>query len=168
MRVFCSHAFSVLFQYCTLFYCRRHTVTSVKRWIWRCLDFLWLTASIQVRLWWLRFLWPFGYYDQSGHIKRRLLCWVSNLRCLLQDSETNGGRLVGLPLLLGWRFGTNENPGSRRWPNWSRLGESGSPFWTSYGCKLQAGSPATNEADCHWWVPKGRLLRHAGWATSQL
>ena len=30
------------------------------------------------------------------------------------------------------------------------------------------GSPTTNEADRHWWVPKSRLLRHAGLATSQL
>ena len=24
------------------------------------------------------------------------------------------------------------------------------------------GSPTTNKADCHWWVPKSRLSRHAG------
>ena len=24
------------------------------------------------------------------------------------------------------------------------------------------GSPTTNKADCHWWVPKSRLLRRAG------
>ena len=28
------------------------------------------------------------------------------------------------------------------------------------------GSATTNKADCHWWVPKSRLLRHAGLATS--
>ena len=27
------------------------------------------------------------------------------------------------------------------------------------------GSPTTNKANCHWWVPKNRLLRHAGLAT---
>jgi len=26
---------------------------------------VWLTALIQVRLWWLWFLWPFRYYDQN-------------------------------------------------------------------------------------------------------
>ena len=30
------------------------------------------------------------------------------------------------------------------------------------------GSPTTNKEDCHWWVPKSRLLRHARLATSQL
>ena len=29
------------------------------------------------------------------------------------------------------------------------------------------GSPTT-KADCHWRIPKSRLLWHAGWATSQL
>ena len=41
-------------------------------------------------------------------------------------------------------------------------GKSGSPFRTSRGCKLPIGSLTTNKADCHWWVPKSRLLRHAG------
>ena len=41
-------------------------------------------------------------------------------------------------------------------------GKSGSPFRTSHGCKLPTGSPTTNKAECHWWVPKSRLLRHAG------
>jgi len=56
--------------YFVLFYCQRHTVTLVKRWIWRYLGFSWLTASIQVRLWRLRFFWPFGYYDQNGMVPR--------------------------------------------------------------------------------------------------
>ena len=60
----------VLLQYCALFYCQRHPVTSVKRWIWRYLDFLWLTASIQARLWRLWFLRPFAYYDQNGLVPR--------------------------------------------------------------------------------------------------
>ena len=30
------------------------------------------------------------------------------------------------------------------------------------------GSPTTNKVDCHWWVPKSRLLQHAELATSQL
>ena len=30
------------------------------------------------------------------------------------------------------------------------------------------GSPTTNKVDCHWWVPKCRILRHAALATSQL
>ena len=30
------------------------------------------------------------------------------------------------------------------------------------------GSPTTNKADCHWWVPRSHLLLHAGLATSQL
>ena len=41
-------------------------------------------------------------------------------------------------------------------------GKSGGPFRTSRKCKLQTGSPITNKADCHWWVPKSRFLRHAG------
>ena len=41
-------------------------------------------------------------------------------------------------------------------------GKSGSPFRTSRECKLPTGSHTTNKADCHWWVPKSRLLRHAG------
>ena len=40
--------------------------------------------------------------------------------------------------------------------------KSGSPFRTSREYKLPTGSPTTNKADCHWWVPKSRLLRHAG------
>ena len=30
------------------------------------------------------------------------------------------------------------------------------------------GSPTINKAGCHWWVPKSRLLQHAGLATSRL
>ena len=33
---------------------------------------------------------------------------------------------------------------------------------------LVAGSPTTIKADCHWWIPKSRFLRHAGLPTSQL
>ena len=44
-------------------------------------------------------------------------------------------------------------------------GKSGSPFQTSRGCKLWTGSPTTNKADCHWWVPKSRLLRQC-WVSS--
>ena len=40
-------------------------------------------------------------------------------------------------------------------------GKTGNPFRTSSGCKLPTGSP-TNKADYHWWVPKSRLLQHAG------
>ena len=68
----------VLLQYCTLFYCQRHTVTLVKWWIWWYLGFLWLTASIQVRLWRLHFydhsdIKTKMVWSQIGHIKRRLL-----------------------------------------------------------------------------------------------
>ena len=45
-------------------------------------------------------------------------------------------------------------------------GKSGSQFRTSRKCKLQTGSPTTNKADCHWWAPKSRLLRHAHWIYS--
>ena len=33
---------------------------------------------------------------------------------------------------------------------------------------FMTGSPTTNKVDCHWLVPKSRLLRHAGLATSEL
>ena len=68
----------VLLQYCTLFYCQRHTVTSIKPCIRRYLDFLWLTASIQELLWRLGFynhsdIMTIKVWPQGGHIKRRLL-----------------------------------------------------------------------------------------------
>ena len=33
--------------------------------------------------------------------------------------------------------------------NLIKLRESGSPFGTSHGCKLQTGSSTTNKVDCH-------------------
>ena len=33
---------------------------------------------------------------------------------------------------------------------------------------LVTSSPTTNKADCPWWVPKNRLVLHAGLTTSQL
>ena len=42
-----------------------------------------------------------------------------------------------------------------------RLGERWQPI-------SMTDNPTTNKADCHWWVRKSRLLRHAGLATSQL
>ena len=45
-----------------------------------------------------------------------------------------------------------------------RLGERWQPISNQ---SLVTGSPTT-KAECHWWVPKSRLLRHAGLATSQL
>ena len=46
-----------------------------------------------------------------------------------------------------------------------KLGERWQPISNH---SWMTGSPTTNKADCHWWVPKSRLLRHAGLATSQL
>ena len=46
-----------------------------------------------------------------------------------------------------------------------RLGERWQPISNQPSV---TGSPITNKADCHWWVRKSRLLRHAGLATSQL
>ena len=46
-----------------------------------------------------------------------------------------------------------------------RLGERWQPISNQSSV---TGSPTTNKADCHWWVPKSRLLRHAELATSQL
>ena len=45
-----------------------------------------------------------------------------------------------------------------------RLGERWQPISNQSSV---TGSPAT-KSDCHWWVPKSRLLRYAGLATSQL
>ena len=40
-----------------------------------------------------------------------------------------------------------------------RLGKRWQPILNQ---SLVTGSPTTNKADYHWWVPKSRLLRHAG------
>ena len=44
-----------------------------------------------------------------------------------------------------------------------RLGERWQPILNQ---SSMTGSPTTNKADCHWWVTKSRLSRHAGLATS--
>ena len=46
-----------------------------------------------------------------------------------------------------------------------RLGERWQPISNQ---SRVTGSPTINKVDSHWWVPKSRLLRHAGLATSQL
>ena len=40
-----------------------------------------------------------------------------------------------------------------------RLGERWQPISNQSSV---TGSPTTNKADCHWWVPESRLLPHAG------
>ena len=68
--------------------------------------------------------------------------------------------LLWLPLFF---LGTEVRQlGSCRQPNWIRLGERWQPISNQ---SWVTGSPTT-KADCHWWVPKSRLLRHAGWAAS--
>ena len=63
----------------------------------------------------------------------------------------------------GLRYGMNGNSGSCYFS--PQLGEKWQPILNQSSV---TGSPTTNKADCHWWVPKSRLLRHAGLATSQL
>ena len=46
-----------------------------------------------------------------------------------------------------------------------RLGERWHPISNQSWVTL---SPTTNKVDCHWWVLKSRLIRHAGLATSKL
>ena len=45
-----------------------------------------------------------------------------------------------------------------------RLGERWQPISNQ---SQVTGNPSTNKADCHWWVPKSLLLRHAGLAILQ-
>ena len=71
--------------------------------------------------------------------------------------------VVGLPL-LPWNEGMARTAIQVHAVNLIELGQgkSGSPFRTSRRCKLPTGSPTTNKADCHWWVPKSHRLRLAG------
>ena len=85
---------------------------------------------------------------------QRSIMWELNSQPVHRDTRLL--LLVYPSSSLGWRYGANSNPGSHHQPNQVRLGESDSPFRTSRGCKLPTGSPTTNKADCHWWVPKNR------------
>ena len=42
-----------------------------------------------------------------------------------------------------------------------RLRENDSPFYLVVN-EIAIGSTVINMAHCHWWMPKNRLLRHAG------
>ena len=59
---------------------------------------------------------------------------------------------------LGRRYGTNGNSGSCVNVIKFRLGERWQPISNQ---SQVTSSPTTNNANCHWWVPKSRLLRHA-------
>ena len=68
-------------------------------------------------------------------------------------------RFVAVCFLLSLNGGSEWNnfPDSCYKSNQIRLGESGSLYLTSHEFKLRSGSPTTNKADCHWWIPKNRL-----------